>query len=466
MPNIYGDNSKYFREGINTADIEDLNYTSKIDLSSPNVIDFESANVQINGVNILTDASGLANPLVANLDGGSFSIINVQNVESVTRTENNVSGELLKKIGTNNYVAAGGGALLNGTGTNSIMIGNDAGLSAVTLSNCIFLGTNAGAYTTQNNNVFIGYDCGNSGIINNGLFNTFLGNLAGTSLTGVTTGNVGFGYKAGESITSNRNTCIGTRSDSTGENNTCIGHSAKSVNNDSVAFGKDSLTTADNQIMLGGPSIVETVPMTNGLCDLGSVSNKFKDCYLGGNLEVSSINSINPNGGLYLATDAGFTVTNTTVESNLIGAMPFVGSMSIPANTFTISSYNLNISGNFESKNQDTLTLRLYAGPLASTLLDTMVIPMAGTTGSHFEIETDFDVQIIGAAGVAQIAINKELTYQDSGLSVLKGYRICTTNNTTFDTTVLNFLNVTVQYSSASLSNSIQATRAVLKKVY
>jgi len=463
MPNINGDNSEYFREGINTTEIEDLNYTSKIDLSLPNVIDFESANVQINGVDILTGATGLANPLTANLDGGAFSITNVQNVESVTRTENGINGELVKIVSTNTY--AGTSAGNNGSSTGNTSYGNNV-LSAVA-------GTSNSGYgqACLQNNTTGTYNCGFGKVA---LQDNLMGNFNnafgyGTFLKNIASNNTGFGHTAGLNTTTGTNDVyIGCRNNDSGNFDDCtsIGASCQNGGNNSTTIGSGTTGTKANQCMICNNTVTEIVPMSNGLCDLGSSTNKFKDGYIGGNLEVSSINSITPAGGLFLATGAGVAVTNTIVESNLIGSMPIVGSLSIPANTFEVSSYNLNISGNFASKNGDTITIRFYAGPLASTLLDTMVVPMAGTTGSSFELETDFDIQMIGIAGSAQIAINKELTYQDSGLSIIKGFRVATTNNTTFDTTVLNFLNVTVQYSAADVGNSIQATRAVLTKVY
>lgn len=467
MSNIYGYDDLTFINGLDTRDIEDLANTSTIDLSTANVIDLVSTNVKVNGVDIVTTATGITNPLTSNLNGGLFDITNVTNIEALTRTENAITGELLKKVSSTYYA---------GTGTNdkglisSFLIGDSIGTDITSGTNNIIIGNN----TCQDQadvlyNICIGNDAQKGGLLTpvTGIGrNVTIGQGSMQNIGGDSHSNTCLGYQAMfKSDGCNNCIAIGTKAFGGGSGtlvnkSCCLGAETRCAYINSIALGYNVWATKTNQCMIGDVSLTEIVPTASAVCDLGTTTNPFN------NLQINSINNITPNGGLWLAIGAGSAITNSIVETNLIGSMASIGSLSVSANTFTVSSYNLNVSGSFASKNGDTITVRFYAGPAASTLLDTMVVPMVGTTGSSFELETDFDIQIIGTTGVAQIAINKELTYQDSGLSVIKGFRISTTNNTTFDTTVLNFLNVTVQYSAADIANSIQATRAVLTKIY
>jgi len=168
-------------------------------------------------------------------------------------------------------------------------------------------------------------------------------------------------------------------------------------------------------------------------------------------------------GGLFSQTANGPVVTNTTTETNILGTG--VGSLSVPANLFMVGdSFHITVIGLLSSKNNDDLRIRVKSGSVV--LVDTGNINMPGLTNQHFELNLDFTIRAIGAAGVASIASGGQLTYVRDFSNAFEGIDFSIINNTTFDTTVLNTLNITVQWSAANSSNSIYTEIVTLTKTY
>ena len=168
-------------------------------------------------------------------------------------------------------------------------------------------------------------------------------------------------------------------------------------------------------------------------------------------------------GGLFSQTVDGPTVTNTTVESSILGTG--VGSLSVPANLFMVGdSFHITVIGHLSSKNNDDLRIRVKSGGVV--LVDTGNINMPGLTNQHFELNLDFTIRAIGAAGVASIASGGQLTYIKDASTAFEGVDFSVINNTTFDTTVLNTLTITAQWSAANSLNSIYTEIVTLTKTY
>ena len=179
---------------------------------------------------------------------------------------------------------------------------------------------------------------------------------------------------------------------------------------------------------------------------------------------VSSINNITPVGGLYAGTSDGTLITATTTESSILPLSGVGPGLTLPANGFSIGdSFHFVCSGDFSSNNGDTATLRIKAN---GTNLGVIVVQLTGATNEFYEIEIDFTIRNIGGAGVADIVSNIDFTYSDSGATSWRGSRVVFINNTTFDTTISNTLELTCQFSSSSANNSIQTRHATLGKVY
>lgn len=179
------------------------------------------------------------------------------------------------------------------------------------------------------------------------------------------------------------------------------------------------------------------------------------------------INYINLNvasgGGLFSQTVNGPVVTNTTVESSILGTG--VGSLSVPANAFQVGdSFHVTVIGHLSSKNNDDLRIRVKSG--AVILADTGFINMPGLTNQHFELNIDFTIRAIGGAGVASIASGGQFTYIKDASSNFEGVDFSVINNTTFDTTVNNTLSITIEWGAADPLNSIYTEIVTLSKTY
>lgn len=167
--------------------------------------------------------------------------------------------------------------------------------------------------------------------------------------------------------------------------------------------------------------------------------------------------------GLFTQTANGPTVTATTTESTIVGTG--VGSLTIPANTFQVGdSFRVDIMGHISAKNNDTVRIRVKAGSIL--LGDTGLVTMPNITNKHFDMNLNFTVRSLGAAGTASIASGGQFTYSKNASNAFEGSDFSIVNNTTFDTTISNTLNITVQWSSTDPLNSIYTEILTLYKTY
>lgn len=170
------------------------------------------------------------------------------------------------------------------------------------------------------------------------------------------------------------------------------------------------------------------------------------------------------NYGLFAQTSDSATITNTTAETSIIGAG--VGVLTVPANTFQVGdSFQANLSGHIDSKNNDKLRIRLKT--LGGVLLaDTGDITMPNCTNQHWDLKCMFTIRALGIAGAASIASTCMFTYTKNASNAFEGENISIVNNTTFDTTISNTLNITAQWNAADLLNAIYTELFVLNKTY
>lgn len=182
-------------------------------------------------------------------------------------------------------------------------------------------------------------------------------------------------------------------------------------------------------------------------------------------IEINSYYS-NPLGyikGLFAQTANSAPITGTTTETTLIDGG--VGSLTVPANFFKVGdSFSVTMGGHISSVNNDTLQIRVKSG---SVLLgDTGAITMPSTTSKHWNLEIRFTIRTIGAAGVASIASFGQFNFSKNASNAFEGADFSIVNNTTFDTTISNTLNITAQWSSNNAGNNIYSESFVLTKIY
>lgn len=169
------------------------------------------------------------------------------------------------------------------------------------------------------------------------------------------------------------------------------------------------------------------------------------------------------NRGLFAQTANSTPITNTTVETSLVNGG--VGSLSVPANGFQVGdSFRAVIAGVLNVANNQTIRVRVKTGTVI--LLDSGIQPITNITNDVFSLNIDFTIRALGAAGVASIVSLGTFHYVKTSNATTQGFAFNTINNTTFDTTISNILNVTVQWGAADLGNSIYSDIFVLNKTY
>ena len=168
--------------------------------------------------------------------------------------------------------------------------------------------------------------------------------------------------------------------------------------------------------------------------------------------------------GLFAQTADGTPVTNTVVETPLIGTG--VGTLSVPANGFSIGdSFQAELDGLVTCGS--SATLHIHVKTVAGQILaDTGIINMSAATSKPWIMSLYFTIRTVGAPGVASISSGGLFSYIRNGGTQFEGYVLSTINNTTFNTTVNNTLSVTVQWNTASTGNSIFSRNFTLTKVY
>ena len=176
------------------------------------------------------------------------------------------------------------------------------------------------------------------------------------------------------------------------------------------------------------------------------------------------INITNKTKGLYSQTASSPPITNTTVETTLIDGG--VGTLTVPANAFQVGdSFSVVMGGHISAVNNNTIHIRVKRNGTV-LLADTGVITLPTVTAKHWELTITFTIRKIGAAGVAEIASHGSFIYnRDSGLQ-FEGRTFSVVNNTTFDTTISNTLDITAQWGAANAANSIYSDLFILEKIY
>ena len=169
------------------------------------------------------------------------------------------------------------------------------------------------------------------------------------------------------------------------------------------------------------------------------------------------------NYGLFAQTANSTPVTATTTETTLINGG--IGTLSVPSNGFNIGdSFRAIFGGVLNAANNQTIRVKVKAG--AVILLDSDTQAITNITNDIFSLNIDFTIRQLGAAGVASIVSLGAFHYTKTSNATIQGFAFNTVNNTTFDTTIPNTLDVTVQWGSNNAGNSIYSDIFILNKTY
>ena len=170
------------------------------------------------------------------------------------------------------------------------------------------------------------------------------------------------------------------------------------------------------------------------------------------------------NYGLYSQTENSIPITATTTEGSLIGSG--VGTLSVPENQFKVGdSFRGDFGGLLSAKNNDSI--RIIVKTLSGGIfVDSGLQTLPATTNAVWSLSIDFTIRQIGGTGVASIVTLCNFLSLKQSNSTSEGFGFNNVNNTTFDTTIPNTLQVTAQFSSTSPLNSIYSDIYILNKIY
>lgn len=167
--------------------------------------------------------------------------------------------------------------------------------------------------------------------------------------------------------------------------------------------------------------------------------------------------------GLFSQTGDSIAVSGTTTETTLINGG--IGTLSVPANGFSIGdSFYAELSGILNVSNNQTLRIRVKSGTVV--LLDSGIQPISNIVNDVWSLSINFTVRNIGSAGVASIVSLGSFHYTKTNNGEVQGFSFNTVNNTTFDTTIQNTLDVTAKWGSTAVGNSIYTDIFVLTKIF
>jgi len=156
-------------------------------------------------------------------------------------------------------------------------------------------------------------------------------------------------------------------------------------------------------------------------------------------------------------------VSGTTTETSIIGNG--VGTLTVPANGFQVGdSFTVKMYGDIGASNSDQLRIRVKSGSVI--LGDTGAVSLPNISNSHFNMEIGFTIRSTGSTTNAVINSSGFFTYTANASGSLEAASFSTTNNTTFDTTISNTLDVTAQFDTTAVGTFIYTEIFILNKVY
>lgn len=167
--------------------------------------------------------------------------------------------------------------------------------------------------------------------------------------------------------------------------------------------------------------------------------------------------------GLYAQTADSIAITNTTVQTTLIDGG--VGTLSVPANGFQVgASFIACFSGKISCVNNEKIQIRCRSNGIV--LADTGLVTLSAATNKNWELYINFTIRSIGGPGVSAIATSGRFAYNKDSNNSPESVGFYNLNNTTFDTTINNTLDVTAQWNSANPLNTIYTNIFNLYRIY
>jgi hypothetical protein len=169
------------------------------------------------------------------------------------------------------------------------------------------------------------------------------------------------------------------------------------------------------------------------------------------------------NYGLFSQTGDSVTIVNTDVETSIIDGG--IGTLSVPINGFQIGdNFETKMYGLLSNGAGQDIRIKLKSGSII--LADSLMQNLVAHSDDVFTLEVNFTIRNIGSAGTAEIITIGTFQATKKNSDNVFGFSFVDINNTTFDTTISNTLDITIEWDNASNNNSIKSQVFTLKKVY
>jgi hypothetical protein len=181
-------------------------------------------------------------------------------------------------------------------------------------------------------------------------------------------------------------------------------------------------------------------------------------------VKQSSLNPLPTNRGLFAQTGTSIVISGTTAETSLIDGG--VGTLTVPANGFQVGdSFRAVLGGIVNIGNGQTIRIRVKTDSVI--LLDSGVQTLINNvTNAIWSLNIDFTIRSLGVAGVGSIVSLGSFHYTKTNNGTVEGFAFNTINNTSFDTTISNTLEITLEWGSTLAANNIYSDTFVLNKIY
>lgn len=167
--------------------------------------------------------------------------------------------------------------------------------------------------------------------------------------------------------------------------------------------------------------------------------------------------------GLYAQTALSTPIVYASGEASLIGTG--VGTLTVPANGFSVGdSFTVKMCGRFTCANNEILHIHVRSNGV--TILDGLQFTLAAVTNKYWDLVLDFTVTKLGVAGVAELFGNGIFTYNKNAATAIEGTHFGQIDNTLFNTTVSNTIDITAQWVTNNALNTIRSQNFVLTRVY
>lgn len=167
--------------------------------------------------------------------------------------------------------------------------------------------------------------------------------------------------------------------------------------------------------------------------------------------------------GIFAQTALSNSVVYASGEASLIGTG--VGTLIVPPNAFKVGdSFVAKMCGIVSCANNQQIHFRVRSNGVV--IIDALAYTLATCTNKYFDLILDFTITKIGGAGVAELFANGVFTYNKNASNAIEGINFGLISNTVFDTTVSNTLDITAEWTTSNIADTIQSQNFVLTKVY